>query len=174
MSLQQLAKIGYSGRTWYADTHKFFQVLCRDKGWQLEEFVHLVAITSQRAHLKKNLRQAMLLMQGKRVKLLPATKKALIHYRKTGRIHGLKTSAFARALLQDQEAVVIDVWMQRACNVSFLPNTPRRYALLANKILRAARRAGIPPAQFQAAVWCGILKKEGRKSVTYQEVYQTL
>ena len=68
-------------------------------------------------------------------------------------LRGPKIRAFYRALLGDDEAVVIDTWMLRALGHHEKP-TPKQYKRLAQRVRREARRRGIPPAVWQAIVWC--------------------
>lgn len=173
MSLQSLASAGMTGRYWYSATNRYFRKVCRENGWCFETFIHVLAITSARAHLKKNVKLTIAIMRGETpVGLLPVVRIALKNYNNTGIIRGPKTSAFARALLGDENACVIDIWIERALKSPFPPNTSKRYAALEKRLRKAAAKANMPPAQFQAAVWCGMLLKENRQAVTYQQVMQ--
>jgi len=72
-------------------------------------------------------------------------------------LKGRKTEAFYRAIMGDENAVVIDRWIIRAMG---LPDetrlTPKQYDTLAAIVTIEAAIAGTTPAQFQAVVWCAI------------------
>jgi len=72
-------------------------------------------------------------------------------------LRGRKTAAFWRAIMGDENAVVIDRWMIRALG---LPDstrlTPNQYDTLAAIVTSEAAIADATPAQFQAVVWCAI------------------
>ena len=69
---------------------------------------------------------------------------------------GRKVSAFARAILGDTAAVVVDVWAARAAGHP-MPDgkglTPRQYDAIAAAYTDAAERLGVAPRDLQAAVW---------------------
>ena len=69
---------------------------------------------------------------------------------------GPKTGPFTRALLGDEDALVIDIWVSRALGVEPKHLDRKLTRAKAEKRLRAAaRRLGWPVAQLQAAVWTG-------------------
>lgn len=78
-------------------------------------------------------------------------------------INGPKTSAFARNLLGDREAVTVDVW---AARVALGPdgedslNLIGVYDAVAHTYRLAARRAGVDPTTMQATTW--VVARGGR------------
>lgn len=71
-------------------------------------------------------------------------------------LRGPKVRAFYRALIGDDEAVVLDVWMNRAMGAPERYTT-KQYAERAEALREAAASVGLPPAPFQAVVW-GIVR----------------
>lgn len=69
----------------------------------------------------------------------------------------LKTSNFARAILGDRNAVVVDTWVARAAGV---PEDSVRaigvYHHVADAFRRGARRVDISARDLQAVVWCSV------------------
>lgn len=69
----------------------------------------------------------------------------------------LKTREFARAILGNRQAVVVDTWAARAAGV---PETSYRsipgYHRIADSYRRGARRVNVPPRDLQAIVWCTV------------------
>lgn len=76
-------------------------------------------------------------------------------------INGPKTSAFARNIAGDREAVTVDVW---ACRVADLDENALgrkgAYDAVAHAYRLAARRRGVDPATMQATTW--IVARNGR------------
>jgi hypothetical protein len=67
---------------------------------------------------------------------------------------GPKVEAFRRAILGDTEAVVIDRWTCRALGVKPPKAWPQgRYEALCEGIRKRARRVGMAPRDYQAALW---------------------
>lgn len=88
---------------------------------------------------------------------------AVLHYERTEEIRGPKTSAFYRAIMGDDDAVVLDVHMADAMGIdqsSF--DTHLKYQRWAT-IFAECTPVGYTPAQFQAAVWAGQLLSRNRK-----------
>lgn len=88
---------------------------------------------------------------------------AVEHWEETGVIRGPKTSAFARALKGDENAVVLDVWMARIIQVDQRDLKGERYEKYADVVRIAAELHGIAPAEIQAAAWCGIVREYGKR-----------
>lgn len=69
----------------------------------------------------------------------------------------LKTGNFARAILGDRNAVVVDVWSARVAGVgeSMIRSTAGYHAV-AEAYRRGGRRVGIAPRDIQAVTWCQV------------------
>lgn len=127
----------------------------------------VLAITSPRVRVARNveLTRAYLEGPGEGVYpsgLLPATRAALAHWEATGEVRGPKTEAFARALVGDPDALVLDTHVFQAYGhpPGRIPRAEVRRSI--ERSLRClARRRGLTPAEGQAALWCGWLAFSG-------------
>lgn len=108
-------------------------------------------------------------------------KLAITHWESTGEIRGPKTGPFAKALLGDKNALVLDGWMAVA-----LSRTTEEGRILGKRFeIQAVHRAasirvrevatyvGWPIAETQAAIWAGIVKRT-RVSVPALSVMEEL
>lgn len=67
----------------------------------------------------------------------------------------LKTGSFARAILGDRNAVVVDVWSARAAGVGeSMVRSTRGYHAVAEAYRRGAKRVSISARDLQAVTWC--------------------
>jgi hypothetical protein len=66
---------------------------------------------------------------------------------------GRKVRAFNRALVGDESAEVVDVWMLRAAGYRSDRPTPRVYETVARALRKVAARVAVPVARLQAVVW---------------------
>lgn len=104
---------------WYTHAKADIELVCKHKGWDFDRFVDILAITSPRVAVVRNIRAAMYYMDIEKYVsgTIRTTRRAMEHYEETGEIRGLKTSAFARALKGDLEAIVLDTWMAEAFEI---------------------------------------------------------
>lgn len=85
-------------------------------------------------------------------------------------LQGRKVQNFYQALLGDNDAVVLDMWMLRLCKYYPRHNhNPQggRYDRLAKCFASVARYNGYNPAEFQALLWCNYRAKAGYEPVSY-------
>lgn len=81
------------------------------------------------------------------------------HYEATGKIRGPKTAPFARALMLDPHAIVLDTHMGSLFGID-----SKRFEVkmiwneCASRIRSAAKLLGWQPAETQAAIWAGALR----------------
>jgi hypothetical protein len=68
-------------------------------------------------------------------------------------LKGAKTNAFARAIAGDSDAIVIDVWMCKAANVSFDSPNKTQYREMSEAVSIVASEFGITPRTAQALIW---------------------
>lgn len=70
-------------------------------------------------------------------------------------LQGPKVRAFYRAIMGDPDAVTLDVWAMRAALGAEPPAkpSPALRARMERAYRRAAAAVGVPPRDFQAAVW---------------------
>lgn len=158
-----LSARGYLG-DWYADVREGCEVFSARHGIPLETVAGVLATTSPRVHVRKNMELArrVLLFGSKPESLLPSAWAATAHFLETGEIRGPKTSAFARAILGDREAIVVDVWVARALGIDGQRLAGRRYSDAADTVRALARCEGIAPREAQAALWYGARRAWGR------------
>lgn len=129
------------------------------------ELADIIAITSPRVHLRRNMRLASQVLRGEKPRdILPNVWRSLAHYWNTGEIRGKKTSAFASNLRGDFRPVTLDVWMARAYGI---PQTKLfrkdNFARIVRSIGALSRLHRIPPASIQAGIWAGAIIRSGRK-----------
>jgi len=163
--LMRLARLGAYHRTWYNDARQNIMTLCYRKNWGVIRYIEVMALTSPRVSVKRNVSLATQYMTTGSLgpDTLRGTRAALAHYEATGEIRGPKTAAFARALAGDHSAVVLDVWMARALDVDQRKFETKRVRHSAERRVRyAAHLLGWTPAETQAAIWSGALQRAGR------------
>lgn len=78
---------------------------------------------------------------------------ALTQYAETGKWSGIKTNDFAAAMLGDDNAVVVDIWVMRFFGYDRNPRNDAEYAFFAQAMRSAAQELGLAPAQLQAVIW---------------------
>lgn len=164
----ELAQLGESYRDWYSQARQEIEHVTHALGWNTTRFIDILALTSPRVHVKKNLNVTVHYLRTGEFphKLIPSVEAAVQHYEQTGEIRGPKTSAFARALKGDLDAVVLDVWMAAAFEVD-----PHKFSLSSvrsectSRIVKASIKLGWKPAETQAAVWASTMRLH-RRSVS--------
>jgi hypothetical protein len=175
-TLAALADRGRYGATWYAESEPHLRARAAALGVDAARYVSVLAITSPRVRVARNVRLTEEYLQhgdAGRLRCLPGVRAGLAHYERTGVVRGPKVGPFARALSGDLGAVVVDTWIARA----FVPkrgkvradrSTVERYqnALTtvaghreaARRIGAAGRLVGLCPRDAQAAVWHGVYR----------------
>lgn len=153
------------GLGWYTRAEVAVRALASATGRAPDDVAAALAICSPRVHVVQSVRLARHWLDTGEPHpgTLPNTCAALAWYQASGEIRGPKTGAFARALLGDLDAVVIDVWILRALAVPE-DHSPRgaAYDRLAARVRRLARRVGHSPRDTQAALWVGYQLHVGR------------
>ena len=130
-----------------------------------QRFENVIAITSPRVQVARNITLAVWYCKfGTLPGAIRSTRLAMAHYEATGAIRGPKTGPFARAVLGDEDAVVLDTWMAKVFEVphkAFDKKSVR--ATCADTIRQAAKVLGWTPAQTQAAVWTAAIRAAGKQ-----------
>jgi membrane-bound lytic murein transglycosylase B len=146
------------GAAWYGNAQAMCERMAAEYGTDAETVAGIIAALSPRLHWSLNIKRARMVLAGTE----PAGLR--VPWAKAERIRdgeepldvlkGQKVRAFYRALAGDRASVVIDVWMMRAAgrDAESAP-TPLQYKKLAQTLKRAARKAKVDPATFQATVW---------------------
>lgn len=163
--LQRLAEAGRDHMNWYADAQADLTEVCVEQGWNVSRFIDVLALTSVRTSVRRNIRVAMSYMRDGTLPqdVIRSTRQALAHYEQTGVIRGLKTSAFAKCLKGHPFPIVLDTWMAVALEVDqvlFSRRWVRRHA--EEQIKFVADLLGVYPAQVQAMIWAGTVREVGR------------
>lgn len=152
---------------WYDHAKADIKIVCQKKGWDFDRFVDVLAITSPRVAVVRNIRVAMHYMQTEKFLsgTIRNTRAAMKHYEATGEIRGPKTSAFARALKGDLDAIVLDSWMSKAFEIEQITFRNRTVKdECERRVCRAARACDLRPAELQAASWAVIVRRHGRNT----------
>lgn len=163
--LMRLARDGSDYRNWYTEAHNAIAEVCNSNNWSVSKFIDVLALTSPRVSVKRNVSIAIRYMNdgvlGEDV--MRNIRASLEHYENTGEIRGPKTSAFSKALTGNQESIVLDTWMAKALGVDQKKFDSKKFRSSAERRIRyAAHVLGWTPAETQAAIWAGTLKRAGR------------
>lgn len=164
--LETLALAGEDHRYWYQWAWSDICTACDMLDVCPYTFADLLAVTSPRVSVTRNVRYALMLTNNPDVKphdMMRTVWAAYIYWRQTGEIRGPKTGPFALALKQQLSAVPLDVWMARALQVDqkrLAANYVRYPATL--RIIKVADKLGWKPAEAQAAIWAGAVREAGR------------
>lgn len=164
------------GRAWYRDMLAECRAISRDTGVPLRRVVATVAITSPDARLSSNLAWARVACETRgdaAVGRYPNTMRQRYAPILRGEVDplagvgGPKVTAFYRAILGDEDAVVLDRWALRAVGHHRDSCTAKQYAEYAARFRRAAASEGESPAHFQAITWVvlrdGAVRSDGRR-----------
>ena len=172
----QYALIGHAYRRWYRVALAVIWRLAEHGRKPLEEIMgaglypmlcDLVAITSPRCSVKRNLRFAWgeFMERGRPGDMIRSTRVALDHYYRVGKIRGPKTSRFAKVLRGDNDVVVVDTWIARGLGVADNQARNRATQVLARRVMANTqhRLDCVSPffwslAEVQAVVWAGIIR----------------
>lgn len=154
-TLRRYAQQGADGKDWYNDTVPVVEAVAAGLGVSPKYLADVLAIMSPRVHVTRNIRIALTYITGGGYAgVMPGVVQSLRYYEDTTHIRGPKTSAFARALRGDKEAIVLDVWMGRALNVPQEKLGTKRVMQPANALVRRVGNSlGWAPAEVQAAIW---------------------
>lgn len=175
-SVQKLAAMalkGQDGKDWYLETLPSLVMVAEGLGVTVQYLSDILAITSPRVHVRRNIRIALTYITGGGYAgVMSGVVQSLRYYEDTGIIRGPKTSAFAKALRGDGDAIVLDVWMARALNVEQSKLPTKAVKLKAEgRVAKVARQLGWTPAETQAAIWTHLVRTHrdstGRR--TYKE-----
>jgi len=143
---------------WYRESRRTARALARKHGTTLATAAGVLAALSPRIQWRANVAAADKVLGGQRDPSRVAGFDANID--KAFRIAdgekplsvlgGPKVTAFYRAIMGDEDAGVVDVWMWRA--MGYAPGEVS-YAVAEAHLREAASQAGLPVSTFQAIVW---------------------
>jgi len=169
----KLASNNAEHKDWYARAHNSVMGLANELSIEPKRVADVVAITSPRVHVKKNWAMARhYLEHGEALSMtMRNIRISLSHYEKTGQILGPKTSAFAKALMLDPSAIVLDVWMARLFGVGEMEVRYKRVRVpLLRRVRAVAGHLGWTPAETQAALWAASMKQHGHRVAYLEEL----
>ncbi len=169
-TITKMALKGQDYRDWYRWAKSDIAKACKQLGCCPQRFSDIMALTSPRASVTRNVRWTIMLMGSPNVKphdMMHNIWASVQHYYRTGEIRGPKTGPFARALKGDLSAIPLDVWMARALGVEHTKLATKQVREPAQALIkRVADRLGWPPAEVQAAVWATAARAGGRRPPT--------
>ena len=163
---------GFDERGWYNETSNKLREIFEDDAGLVAD---LLAATSPNTSVAGNVTLALKAYQqlknGKDfVGFLPIVVKMLhtirLNYLTDEHMPfgGAKIQNFARALKGDLSAVVVDRWMVRAFGYPKI--TPLRTRKITAWVNARAAQLGVTPCEIQAAIWCGIKRREDASGFT--------
>lgn len=122
----------------------------------------VIAAFSPREKWSSNMVKAGAFAAGEEVKGLGANKRtaqrardyAMAKQNPLDALGGKKTSAFARNIAGDHNAVTLDVWMARAAGIPQASFSRKyMYERVSDAVASVAREYGVAPATMQALIW---------------------
>jgi hypothetical protein len=167
-SVNTLVKYGCAGlhaRHWYRDAAAQIDHICWLEGWDRDEFAGVIATTSPRCSVVRNIRMSLHFMVHRNDRVVPmkGIRKSLHKWLDRRVIDGPKTGAFYSNLSGCPDAVTLDVWMSYALGCSqtdFAGKANRAKSIL--RVTQVGERLGITPAEAQAVIWTGYRSRAGR------------
>lgn len=155
------------GRRWYDAAQDACRRIASDTDTALDRVAAVMAITSPDAKLVQNIEWTRKAVEAKRNRQpltagrypadqTPKVQRALDQRRKNPgeAVSGPKVSAFYRAIMGDDESLVIDRWaVEAAGGDRSKPPTRTQHAILTEAYQTAATTCGESVRDFQAIVW---------------------
>ncbi|MCP4896297.1 MAG: hypothetical protein GY906_04920 [bacterium] len=158
------AERGIDGRNWYAEANGQIDYVSREEGWDHAEFCGILATTSPRCSVLRNIRLGLHFMHHRDLRVIPmkGIRTSVTNFLDGKGINGPKTGPFCANLSGDYNPVTLDVWMAYAFGIDqsdFSRKATHREA--SSRVVEAGRVLGIKPAQAQAAIWTGYRRNVG-------------
>lgn len=161
--LSELALDGADGRGWYEFASYEISRAAVRLDCTPELLAEMLALFSPRVSVTRSIKWAVHYIKTKEfmADCPRSVRQAVDHWLVTGKIRGLKTGPFARALLGDKSAVVIDTWVAKALGIDAKRLEVKAvWSRAAEQIRRTAEYLGWPVAETQAAIWVAIVRKD--------------
>lgn len=143
-----------AGRTWYNSANLFAHHLCDIRtDWSLSTACGVISALSPRERWESNKAKALAFATGQPIRGLGANlrRAQAVEARGLSALTGLKTAAFARAILGDPNAIVIDTWMLKPIGRKSVTN--KQYKLCERALFAVAELHLMHPRDAQAAIW---------------------
>lgn len=146
---------------WYEDAQAVAQIVADNMNTSLEVGAAIVSAYSPNCRWSHNVSLAIRHSLGQTTRALPIAMKTakLAEIEGFAALNGPKTNAFARAIAGDETAVVVDIWICRAVQLTKKNGdqldspTIRQYREISQAIVRESRRIGLCPRDAQALAW---------------------
>lgn len=152
----RLASDNLDGLSWYENARQDIREVCRSECWDETDFTAILACTSPRCSVRRNVRVAIeYVARGEFLAgTLKSVRRSVDIWRTEGKIHGPKTSAFFRAILGDVKSIVVDVHMANLYGVDArLVRSTKHRSPIEQSVKRVARRISVAPRDAQACLW---------------------
>jgi hypothetical protein len=156
-SLIELAKRNLDGADWYSKAQAEIAKVCAAESWDIERFTAILAVTSPRVSVRRNIRIALQYVGAGELlsNVMRNIGAAIRTYETRNKILGKKTSAFFAALMGDNSAVVLDIHMANLFRVAPYIFTIGKRQKYVNRVCRVADAIRLPPRETQACLWYG-------------------
>lgn len=146
---------------WYNDAQTIAQIVADNMSVSLEIGAAIVSAYSPNCRWSHNVSLAIRHSLGQSPRALPIAMQTAKRAETEGfnALNGPKTNAFARAISGDNLAVVVDIWICRAVQLTKQNGdqldapTIRQYREISQAIVRESRRIGLSPRDTQALAW---------------------
>ena len=163
--LVSIACDGLHGRNWYRDATAQIDYVSWLEGWDRDDFAGVIATTSPRCSVIRNIRMSLHFMHHRDITVVPmrGIRTSVTRFLDGEGIAGQKTRAFYHNLSGRDGYVTLDVWMAYALGIDQKEfNTVGNRVKATDRIVGVAERLGVAPAEAQAAVWTGYRTRAGR------------
>lgn len=154
------------GRDWYPAAHAAAETLSAGTPYTVRQCADVIAALSPRNPWAKNLEHAATAVDAHRAGRPMPTVGLRQNMRWAWAIlngatledvcKGPKVRTFARAIMGDTDAVVVDVWAARAAGLERTTFTPNQYAAAVDAYRAAAAILALTPRETQACAWVAI------------------
>lgn len=140
---------------WYPLALEIAQEIARANGLTVEQSASIISAFSPRCPWQRNIALAYAFAAGQPVATMRQLIKTAEKARKVGfaALKGLKTSAFARNIAGDTQAVTVDVWMMRAAGLKTDKPNKTQYREIERATKLLALELGLQPSTLQALAW---------------------
>lgn len=160
-TLADIALAGSDMRDWYVWANEEIGVASGRLGITPDRFAQLLALFSPRVSVLRSIKWALhYVAENDYLHDCPVSvKQAVTHWEGTGKIRGVKTYPFYRALMGDRYAIVLDTHMGNAMGCDskrFEVKTVHRAC--SDRLWAVANLLDWRPAETQAAIWAGHLR----------------
>lgn len=159
-----------SGQRWYGDVLDHCEALAEGNEFRVDQIACALAHLSPRITWAKNLEVLTAVTRNRDSKpawaMTRSWERAVLALESEAPMttfgpNALKTRTFAKAILGDGSAVVVDVWAARAAGApERVVTTIGGYNAVADAYRRASKRAGVSARDLQAITWCVIRGRE--------------